>query len=121
MAHIAMNLQDFLATTCMQLPATASSIKFEHHIAYTVGDKIFCITDPDMACSVSLKCDPERFDELTQRSGVTQAPYFARGQWIHIDSIQAFTAREWQLLVAESYQLVVRKLTKAQRSALGIG
>ncbi|HAI82614.1 MAG TPA: hypothetical protein DCL43_03015 [Chitinophagaceae bacterium] len=116
-----MDIQDFLATICLQLPATVSSIKFEHHIAYTVGGKIFCITDPDMACSVSLKCNPEKFDELTQHNGVTQAPYFARGQWIHIEQLQSFTVREWQLLVTESYQLVVQKLTKSQKLALGIG
>jgi predicted DNA-binding protein (MmcQ/YjbR family) len=61
---------------------------------------------------------PEEFVELVERPGIMQAPYFARNQWIALETEDALTAAEIKRLVRASYDLVLEKVPKKLRSAL---
>jgi hypothetical protein len=39
---------------------------------------------------------PEEFAELVERPGIIQAPYFARNQWVALETEDALTAAETQ-------------------------
>lgn len=105
---------------CLSLTATTESIKWENNLCFMVSEKIFCMAEMTGEFGVCLKCDAEEFATLTERDGVTQAPYMAKNQWVKINQPGALTSTEWQTAIHKSYQLVSAKLTKKQRAALGI-
>jgi predicted DNA-binding protein (MmcQ/YjbR family) len=66
----------------------------------------------------ALKCAPEEFVVLVERTGIIQAPYFARNHWVALETEDALTAAEIKRLVRASYGLVLEKVPKKLRSAL---
>lgn len=101
-----------LTTFCLSLPAAKEAIKFENHLSFTLAEKIFCITGMQDNSNVSFKVDPDEFDELTEREGIIQAPYFARRQWVSVEKRTALRKKEWEEYLTKSYELVKSKLTK---------
>lgn len=101
-----------LTAYCMSLKGVKESIKWEDHLCYTVGEKIFCMTGMNDNSGVSLKVSREDFEELTEREGIEQAPYLARGQWIAIHKRNALKPKEWEYYLDKAYQLIKAKLTK---------
>ena len=84
------------------------------HRAY-VGDVWI---DRDKAKTVSFKAGPERFLELTDRSGIVPAPYLARAHWVQVQDAKALSDADARALVAHSHTLVAAKLPKKIRTAL---
>ncbi len=98
-----------------------TDIKWENHLCFNVGEKMFLITSPDeVPVSASLKVSEERFSVLTGREGVTPAPYLARYKWVRIDDIERLSHGEWSELIEESYTLIAAGLTVKKRKELGI-
>jgi predicted DNA-binding protein (MmcQ/YjbR family) len=62
----------------------------------------------------------ERFLEFTDRPGIIPAPYMARAHWISLTHPDALSAAERDALIRGSYDLVVAKLPKKTRLALGL-
>jgi predicted DNA-binding protein (MmcQ/YjbR family) len=58
------------------------------------------------------------FVELVERPGINQAPYFARNQWVALETEDALSAAELKRLVRVSYNLVLEKLPKKIRAGL---
>jgi predicted DNA-binding protein (MmcQ/YjbR family) len=54
----------------------------------------------------------EEFADLVERPGIIQAPYFARNQWVALETEDALTAAELKRLVRASYDLVLEKVPK---------
>jgi predicted DNA-binding protein (MmcQ/YjbR family) len=67
---------------------------------------------------LTFKCTPEEYAELTERDGVIQAPYFAKNQWVALETPHALRATEWEERLQRSYALVVEKLPKKLRASL---
>jgi len=110
-----------LMKICKKLKGTTSDIKWEDHLCFNVGEKIYLITSPDQVPpNASFKVTEEDFDSLCERDGVDQARYFARRQWVSVDNISLLSMEEWAKYITQSYQLVVSKLTRKKRSELGI-
>lgn len=100
-----------LQNICKQYPGMTEDIKWEDHLCFNVGGKMFLVTAPDaVPHSASLKVTDEDFDTLTQREGIIPAPYLARYKWVHIDDINRFTKKEWEHYSKLAYQLVHDKL-----------
>lgn len=96
---------------CLSFPGATEDIKWGADLCFCVGAKMFCVTDADtMEHGISLKCTPERFGELTERSGIIPARYVARYHWITIEDLSAVTGSELKELIESSYQLVFDKL-----------
>lgn len=88
-------------------------------LVFKVMGKMFALTDVESFSSINLKVDPERGVELRDAYPAVQPGYHMnKKHWITVlidGSIPDKLLRQW---IDESYQLVVAKLTKSQRSAL---
>lgn len=112
---------DILQSICKQLPGVVEDIKWENHLCFNVGGKMFLITSPDsFPITASFKTDDETFDLLTSREGFIPAPYLARNKWVHVDDLSRMSKKQWQEIVQLSYRLVAAKLTVKLRRELGI-
>ena len=115
-----MTIEDLMSIS-NRLPGVTTDIKWEDHLCFNVGEKIFLITSPDSVPSTaSFKVTEEEFDRLTERRGITQARYFAKRQWVSVDDISLLNGKEWEHYLAESHRLVASKLTRKKRIELGI-
>lgn len=103
------------------LAGVTTDIKWENHLCFNVGEKLFLITSPDeVPVSASFKVSADRFEQITDREGVIPAPYLARYKWVQTDDIARFTHAEWNELVRESYTLIAAGLSNKKRKEFGI-
>jgi predicted DNA-binding protein (MmcQ/YjbR family) len=110
-----------LMQICSKLKGTTTDIKWEDHLCFNVGEKIYLITSPDQVPpTASFKVTEEDFDTLCEREGINQARYFAKRQWVSLDNISLLNKEEWEKYVALSHLLVASKLTRKKRVELGI-
>jgi predicted DNA-binding protein (MmcQ/YjbR family) len=110
-----------LMTICEGLKGVTTDIKWENHLCFNVGEKIFLITAPDeVPPTASFKVTEEDFDLLVERDGLGQARYFAKRQWVAVDDISRLNRPEWEEYISKSHSLVAAKLTKKKRVELRI-
>ncbi len=74
--------------------------------------------NPEAENMLSLKSDPEAFDELIEREGIVPAPYMARNKWIAVQKHCRIRQAELKELISTSYRLVFGKLPKKTRNAI---
>lgn len=105
---------------CMSMPHATETVQWGANLVFKICGKVFAVLALEPAkVWLSLKCQREEFVELVERPGVVQAPYFARNQWVALESEDALTAAEIKRLVRASYNLVLEKLPKKARAELG--
>lgn len=104
-------------------PGISADIKWEEHLAFCVGGKMFCIYNlrGPTAGYLSFKVGAERFLEFTDRPGLRPAPYLARAHWVQMTDPKALPKRELETLLRAAYEQIAAKLTRAQKQSLGIG
>ncbi len=106
---------------CEELKGVTQDIKWEDHLCFNVGGKMFLITAPDnVPISASLKVSDEAFEELSDIEGFMPAPYLARYKWIWMDDIGRLSKKQWQEYVTTAYTLVASKLPAKTKKQLGI-
>ena len=105
---------------CSSLPGATEDVKWETNLVFSVGDKMFALTDvDDKAKGISFKVDDDRFLELTDRPGIIPSPYLARAKWVRIEDLKAVSDAEAAALLKRSYELVFAKLTKKLQREIG--
>lgn len=105
-----------LQQLCESFPGVTTDIKWENHLCFNVGGKMFMITSPDdVPANASFKATEEDFEQLTERKGFEPAPYLARYKWVKINDISLFTVAEWKQYAGQAYQLVFDKLPAKMR------
>lgn len=105
-----MNIEQ-LREFCLSLPGATEDIKWGSDLCFCVGEKMFCVTGADtIAGGLSLKCSPEKFEELIEREGIDPAAYVGRYKWVHVSDLDAVTPAELKELIKMSYQLVFDRL-----------
>jgi predicted DNA-binding protein (MmcQ/YjbR family) len=110
-----------IQTICNNLPAVTEDIKWEDHLCFNIGGKMFLVTSPDsVPSSASFKVPDEAFEVLASREGFMPAPYMARYKWVHLDNINRLSPREWKQHITDSYHLIAGKLPKKVRKELGL-
>jgi predicted DNA-binding protein (MmcQ/YjbR family) len=110
---------DKIRETCLSFPGATEGVKWENHICFMVGEKMFCITTiDDGAEDVSIKVCDEDFDRLTERDGIIPAPYMARNKWVRIERYKYLKPKEWKELLRTSYDLIRSKLPKKIQNSL---
>jgi predicted DNA-binding protein (MmcQ/YjbR family) len=115
-----MTIED-IQRICKKLPSVTEEIKWENHLCYCIGQKMFVVTAPDSSpVSASIKVSDEEFAELAEREGCKPAPYMAKYKWIYMDDINTLTKKEWEKYLKEAYHLVASKLSAKTRKQLGI-
>lgn len=115
-----MNIED-LQSICKKLKGVSQDIKWEDHLCFNIGGKMFLITSPDtVPHSASFKVSDEDFEELTSRQGFKPAPYLSRYKWIYVDDINRLTKKQWQEYSAKSYHLIASKLPAKTKKSIGL-
>ncbi len=109
---------ELLREFCLKLTHTTEDMKWGENLCFSIGGKLYCLISLDEEFSVSLKVSDEDFNELVNRNGIIQAPYFARMQWINIKEPGALTTGEWDRLLSGAYRLIKSKLSKKLQEQL---
>jgi predicted DNA-binding protein (MmcQ/YjbR family) len=100
-----------LQDICKKFPGVTQDIKWENHLCFNVGEKMFMITSPDsVPVTASFKTGDEDFEALSAREGMKPAPYLARYKWIFVDDIKRLSRKEWERYLFEAYQIIASKL-----------
>jgi predicted DNA-binding protein (MmcQ/YjbR family) len=106
---------------CKKFPGVKQDIKWEDHLCFNVGDKMFLITSPDtVPVTASFKTNDEDFEELSSREGFKPAAYLARYKWIYVDNIKRLSQKEWKYYLGESYRIIASKLPSKTKNKLKI-
>jgi predicted DNA-binding protein (MmcQ/YjbR family) len=107
---------DEVLALCSALPGAWQDTPWEGDVVVKVGPKVFVFPRAD---AVSLKVDPDVGDELRAAypSSVGAAPYLNKKHWVRV-SFEGVPDDELRELLAESYRLVLKGLTRAQRAAI---
>jgi predicted DNA-binding protein (MmcQ/YjbR family) len=110
---------DWIRDLCLSFPGTTEHVMWGDDLVFKVSGKIHAITVLRPAKTwLCFKVSPEKFSELTERPGIIPAPYLARAKWIALETKDALSPDELALLLRESYEMVVAKLSKKTREAL---
>ncbi|WP_298062685.1 MmcQ/YjbR family DNA-binding protein [uncultured Rikenella sp.] len=114
-----MDIEDFRAF-CLSLPESSERMPFQAFksarsiLAFYIGGKIFCFFDIDRFESCTVKCEPERIEELKIRYHAVGDPYnMSHRHWIGIRFNDDMPDRKIKQLVQDSYDLVRCGTTKA--------
>ncbi len=105
---------------CLSFAGTREQIQWENHLLFKVADKMFLIYALGMESPnrISLKCSPEKFEEMIEIENIIPAPYMARNKWITIQDGCRIKMSELNKLIKESYDLVFAKLPKKVREGI---
>ena len=115
-----MTLPD-LQSICKKFKGVTQDIKWEDHLCFNIGGKMFLVTAPDhVPVTASFKVTDEDFAELSEKKGFSPAPYMARYKWIFIDDIRLMNKKQWQHYIQQSYDLIKAKLPNKTKKELGI-
>jgi predicted DNA-binding protein (MmcQ/YjbR family) len=110
-----------LRTFALTLPGTTVIRQWGECLVFKVAGKVFLVVaeEAGILLSLSFKCTPAEFDELTDIDGIRQAPYFARRHWVQLEDPAALPDDSLSARIRRSYDLVVAGLTKKLRAGLG--
>lgn len=109
-----MNL-DSLRELCLSVPQATENLQWGEELCFKVSGKLFAIVSlARVPQRLTLKCDPEKFAEITEREGIVPAAYVGRYKWITLENLDALPDSELADLIRESYAMVA---TKKKRSA----
>ena len=115
-----MNIEDIRAI-CTELSAVTEDIKWGNDLVFSVAEKMFCVVGLNQSpVTASFKVTDEEFDEMCTREGFKPAPYVARYKWVWIDDINKMNKKEWKKYIAQSYDLVKKKLPVKTKKQLGL-
>ena len=105
---------EWIRKLCLSFPDTSENIQWAEDLCFKVRGKLFTIVDLSQGnlAPVCLKCTPEKFDELLDVEGISQAPYVGRYKWILLGNSNILSATELEALIRQSYDLVVAKAPK---------
>ena len=114
-----MNIEE-LRKFCLALPHATEDIKWGNDLCFCIGKKMFAVTGIEMAenSSISFKCTPEKFAELTEIDGIIPAHYVARYHWVTVEKTDAIAQDELKDLIKNSYHLVWEKLPNKLKTSL---
>jgi predicted DNA-binding protein (MmcQ/YjbR family) len=111
-----------LREICLTFPAVTEDIKWDDHLCFNIGGKMFLVTAPDnVPVSASFKVSDEDFEMLPNRAGFIPAPYMARNKWIFVDDIKRFSKKEWEKYMKQSYELIASKLSLRLQKEIASG
>lgn len=113
-----MNL-DWIRAHCLTLPHTTEHVRWEEHLVFKIGDKMYAVGSLNPAHdALSIKADPEEFEELIERPGIIPAPHMQRMKWVQLQKCDALPRAEVKRLISKSYELVRANLPKKKQREL---
>ncbi len=114
-----MNIEE-LREYCLKKKGVEEGFPFDETVlVFKVMGKIFTLTSTEGDFTINLKCEPEKAIELRENySGVQPGYHMNKKYWNTIyfdDSFSDADAKKW---IDDSYNLVIKSLTKAQQQHL---
>jgi predicted DNA-binding protein (MmcQ/YjbR family) len=103
---------------CRALAAATMDVQWGDDRVYKVGGRMFAIVSPDRRCS--LKVTEIAFEALVAAGRARPAPYLARASWVMFDDLADVDAAEMTDWLATAHALVAARLTRRQRTDLGL-
>ena len=106
---------------CLAMPHTTESVQWGSNLVFKVGGRIYAIAELEPAGKdqwLAFKCSAEDFVELCEREGIVPAPYFARAQWVALQTEDAVSRVELKRLLRQAYDLVFARLPKKTQASL---
>jgi predicted DNA-binding protein (MmcQ/YjbR family) len=116
--------RDRVIGACEAEPGATEDYPFGDDVAvFKVAGKMFALVVLSGAPgSVGLKCDPEMAVELRARyAAITEGYHLNKRHWISVELDGSVPEDELLELIDQSYDLVVARLTRAQRGELPPG
>ena len=114
-----MNIEEY-REYCLRKRSTTEGFPFDSNtLVFKIGGKMFALTNLDHFQFVNLKCNPERSIDLRETyNGIEPAWHMSKKHWNSV-SIHSDVPEQLILdLIDQSYDLVVRTLTKKVRGGL---
>ena len=111
-----------LKSTLLAKPGAGEDAAFgPEHLTYKVMGKLFAVVSWDEdPMRMSIKCDPAKVEVLRKVfSAVQPPPYFNKRHWNLVILDGTVPEAELLAMIEESYQLVVKGLTRKQREDIG--
>jgi len=117
-----MNIEDFRGY-CLSKKGVTEGFPFDGTtLVFKVMGKMFALTDTEKEFSMNLKCDPQKAIELREHYDAVKPGYhMSKKHWNTVtpdDALDDAIILSW---VDDSYDLIVAKLTKAQKVDLEKG
>lgn len=107
-----------LRAVCKALPGVTEDVKWGGDLVFSVAGKMFAVFGLETG-GLSFKAAPETRDALLDEDGVRPAPYLARHGWVLVDEPHSLPDDRLAELIRASYALVVARLPRKVREALG--
>ncbi len=114
-----MNIESF-REFCLAKSGVSEGFPFdEKTLVFKVMGKMFALTNVDLFQSVNLKCDPEHAIELRETfQGVKPGYHMSKKHWNTVSTESDVPDKLILELIDQSYELVVKSLTKRVRDGL---
>ncbi|MGH1386084.1 MmcQ/YjbR family DNA-binding protein [Kordia sp.] len=119
-----MNIE-LLREYCIKKPAVTEEFPFDQDtLVFKVLGKMFALTSlkrwEEGNPSVNLKCDPEKAEELRgEYESIKPGFHMSKKHWNTIELFQNELSNDFiQKMIDDSYQLVIKGMTKKQQAEL---
>jgi predicted DNA-binding protein (MmcQ/YjbR family) len=111
--------RDDVLAMALAMPGAWADQPWHDDTVVKVGSRIFAFVGADGGTSVTLRCRPEDLEAWRQRypSALGPAPYMRTKPWNRVELDGTVTPEDVAVLVQESYDCVVERLTKKERPA----
>ena len=79
---------------CLSFPHATENVQWGADLVFKIAGKMFAVISLEETSDhcMSFKCTPEKFAELTERTGIVPAPYVARYHWVALENFDAVGA-----------------------------
>jgi predicted DNA-binding protein (MmcQ/YjbR family) len=112
-----------LRSFCLSFPDTREGMPFAGFfnnsraiLVFYVDKKMFCFFDIDTFDYCTLKCDPEKIEELKEQEGFKNPYNMSKKHWIDVQLNGTVSEKIIKALVENSYNLVVASLPKTTKN-----
>ncbi|MDG1331303.1 MAG: MmcQ/YjbR family DNA-binding protein [Crocinitomicaceae bacterium] len=114
-----MNVESF-RDYCLAKPGVTEGFPFDSNtLVFKVMGKMFALTNVDLFQTVNLKCDPEYAIELRETfQGVKPGYHMSKKHWNTVANESDVPEKLFLEMIDQSYELVVKSLTKKLRNEL---
>jgi len=113
------NIEDF-RDYCLSFKGVTEKFPFDKTtLVFYVMNKMFCLVDIEEFDYCNLKCDPEEAEELRAGfNGIKPGYHMSKKHWNSVYFNSDVSTKHLKELVQNSYDLVVKGLTKKDQTAL---
>ncbi len=106
---------------CLSLKGTSESMPFDNTtIVFRVMSKMFCLESINKK-SINLKADPKTVNKLIEEySSILPGYHMNKKHWITVDLENFKSDKSLKTLIMDSYNLVITKMTKKEKTELAL-